>query len=195
MKFKVEKGDMTKMETLVKLKSLATEIQKPIKVMEKQRGEINDYIQRLEKEKELLEGSEGENIIEQIIGIDIKLDSSKRMLKEVLPSRHTLTKSNKFYEEYNQLYIDYVREFQKDIAPDIQKINKHSDEIQKLLGKVQKTENHRYRELCNVVSSITSYVDPTFIGDFQNSVRRMERIYQFNVVSDELKHWRGQLDK
>lgn len=195
MKFKVEKGDINKMETLVKLKSLATEIKKPIKVMENQRNEINDYIKKLEKEKELLEGSEGENIIEQIIEINIKLDSSKRMLKEVFPSRHTFTKSSEIHEEYNQLYIDYVRGFQKEIAPDIQKINKYVDEIQKLLGRVQNTENDRYRELHNVVSSITPYVDPVFIGDFQNSVRRMESVYQFNVVSDELKHWRGQLDK
>ncbi|KUH43714.1 hypothetical protein M2E15_5947 [Bacillus mycoides] len=194
MKFKVEKGDITKMETLVKLKSLVTEIQKPMKVMEHQRNEINDYIQKLEKEKELLEGSEGENIIEQIIEINIKLDSSKRMLTEVFPSRHTLTKSNKFYEEYNQLYIDYVREFKKDIAPDIQRIHKYSNEIQKLLDKVQKAENDGYRELCNVVSSITSYVDTTFVGDFQNSVRQMGR-NRSGIASDELKHWIEQLDK
>lgn len=183
------------MKTLKKLNSLVAEIQKPIKVMEKQRNEINDYIQKLQKEKELLEGSEGENIIEQIIEINMKLDSSKRMLKEVFPSRHTFTKSSEFCEEYNQLYIDYVREFQKGIAPDIQKINKYVEEIQKLLGRAQKFENDRYRELCNVVNAITSYVDPTFMGDFQNSVSRLERIYQFNVVSGELKHWHKQLDK
>lgn len=194
MKFSMRRNETPEMDPLDKLKSFAATVEKPMKAKGNKRSEIHDYIQNLEHEKELLESSEDEDTIEQIIAIDTKIDSANKMLQKTSLPRYSLKKSNDLLNKYNEFYKEYVQEFKGEIDPDIQQIHMYSNEIKKLLDKVRKKQTDKYIELSNVVGTITPHVDNDVVTDFQNTLRRIDRIFPANAASEKFREWIRQLE-
>lgn len=188
------------MKSLNKIKQYVEELKKPFVASDREKEEIETYIQKLQAQKEKLERSTNVKDIDQLVEINSKYQAAASMLERVESDKAKLKESNgkEVSNELNQLRSEYFADCKKEAEPIFSEVLKKARELDALLKQISSYGQEKNSEFQAIVRATFPFVSDSTKNDINTaSFLSVSQALDtsFRVYDPQFQLWKNNIEK